>query len=29
MHLEALERLSAKASGSHIGVQLNAQYAAD
>ena len=29
MHLEAIERLSAKASGSHIGVQLNAQYAAD
>ena len=29
MHLEALERLSAKASGSHIGVQLNAQYATD
>ena len=29
IHLEAIERLSAKVSGSHIGVQLNAQYAAD
>ena len=29
MHLKAIEKLSAKASGSHIGVQLNAQYAAE
>ena len=29
MHLEAMERLAAKASGSHIGIQLNTQYAAE
>ena len=29
MHLEAIERLGAKASSLHIGVQLNTQYAAE
>ena len=29
MHLEAMERLAAKASSSHIGVQLNTHYAAE
>ena len=29
MHLEAIERLAAKASSLHIGVQLNTQYAAE
>ena len=29
MHLEAIERLAAKASAAHIGVQLNAQYATE